>query len=427
MSGTGYFGLGAFTSTTGTTTVASGQGFAVGGSQLVVQQGSGNVGIGTASPGYELDVNGDVNVASGKCFRVGGACIGYVTKLAAIYATSTVGTTTVAFGNGGPRFSNGTLTLPASTTQMTVEVWGGGGGGGKTNANSAAPGGGGSGAYVEKIITSPSSTYYFTVGAGGAGDTSGSGGSAGNPSCFGTNSIACASPVVGAGGGSGGWFSVHGGLGGTVTTGGDINLVGGAGHDGYVANTPLTALAGGNGGNAPRGGSGGLAYYNQQGSDGSAPGGGGAGGGYSGGATNGGDGAPGGLVITVYATSSPTAAGNDYAEMFPVSNPLITAGDIVAVDAGMPVSMKLAAADEGAPLAGIIATNPGQVLGDINATGERPVALSGRVPAKVNLEGGPIQIGDRIAPSSVPGVGKKASALDASVGIALESFSGADG
>ena len=103
VSGVGYFGVGAFTSTTGTTTVASGQGLTVGGSQFVVQQGSGNLGIGTASPGYALDVNGDVNVASGKCFRVNGVCIGYVTKLAAIYATSTVGTTTVAFGNGGPR------------------------------------------------------------------------------------------------------------------------------------------------------------------------------------------------------------------------------------------------------------------------------------------------------------------------------------
>ncbi|MGZ9091614.1 MAG: hypothetical protein ACXW3T_08525 [Rhodoplanes sp.] len=113
--------------------------------------------------------------------------------------------------------------------------------------------------------------------------------------------------------------------------------------------------------------------------------------------------------------------------MFPVSYPGITAGDIVAVNAGVPVSMKLAAAGEGAPLAGIIATNPGQVLGDLSATGQRPVALSGRVPAKVNLEGGPIAIGDRIAPSSVPGVGKKAGPFDDSVGIALEAFSGSDG
>ena len=177
--------------------------------------------------------------------------------------------------------------------------------------------------------------------------------------------------------------------------------------------------------NAPRGGGGGAGHSpNTIGDVGGSPGGGGGGGAINDTSGNGAGGGAGGLVITVYATSSPTAAGNDYAEMFPVSNPMITAGDIVAVDAGVPVSMKLAAAGEGAPLAGIIATNPGQVLGDVNAQGQRPVALSGRVPAKVNLEGGPISIGDRIAPSSVPGVGKKAGPFDDSVGIALDPFSG---
>ena len=164
VSGVGYFGLGAFTSTTGTTTVASGQGFTVGGSQLVVQQGSGKVGVGTASPAYALDVNGDVNVATGKCFRVNGVCIGYTVKLAAIYATSTPGTNvSVVFGNGGPTFSNGTLTLPASTTQMVVEVWGAGGGGGSGGGSYYGGGGGGGGGYSQKLYTNPSGTYYYNM------------------------------------------------------------------------------------------------------------------------------------------------------------------------------------------------------------------------------------------------------------------------
>jgi hypothetical protein len=46
------------TGTTGTTTIASGQGFTVGGSQFVLQQGSGNVGLGTAAPSATLDLRG---------------------------------------------------------------------------------------------------------------------------------------------------------------------------------------------------------------------------------------------------------------------------------------------------------------------------------------------------------------------------------
>jgi len=66
------------------------------------------------------------------------------------------------------------------------------------------------------------------------------------------------------------------------------------------------------------------------------------------------------------------------------------------------------------------------VLGDINAAGERPVALQGRVPTKVNLEGGEIKIGDRIALSSVPGVGKRATVFEDSVGIAISNYSASD-
>ncbi len=46
------------TQTTGTSTIAAGQGFTIAGSQFVVQQGSGNVGIGTASPQQLLQING---------------------------------------------------------------------------------------------------------------------------------------------------------------------------------------------------------------------------------------------------------------------------------------------------------------------------------------------------------------------------------
>jgi hypothetical protein len=52
----------------------------------------------------------------------------------------------------------------------------------------------------------------------------------------------------------------------------------------------------------------------------------------------------------------------------------------------------------------------------------QPVALSGRVPVKVNLDGGPIFAGDAITLSSVPGVGAKATTTSQTVGVALESM-----
>ena len=52
-----------------------------------------------------------------------------------------------------------------------------------------------------------------------------------------------------------------------------------------------------------------------------------------------------------------------------------------------------------------------------------PVALAGRIPLKISLENGPVEIGDRIVPSSTPGVGMKASDGEVlPVAIALESY-----
>ena len=48
--------------TTGTTTVALGQGFTIGGSQFVVQQGSGNIGIGTSTPTSQLFIDGNNSI-----------------------------------------------------------------------------------------------------------------------------------------------------------------------------------------------------------------------------------------------------------------------------------------------------------------------------------------------------------------------------
>lgn len=364
-----------------------------------------------------------VNITGG-CFAINGACIGIITKLSSIYATSSAGTTTVNFtgaANSNPSFAlPGTLTVQGNIAYYIVEGWGGGGGGGATATNNG---------------TNASST------------------------CYEQGAVACGTiALINAGGGSGGTLGNNagsGGAGGAASLGAlKIN-----GQDGIAGSTGAGNTQ--SGGDSPRGGTGayGPSTVSTAGNAGVGPGGGGSGarggsgtaggggGAYSknvasssvltsstfvvgsGGAggvagTNaGGAGATGGIVISIYATSSPSAAGNDYAEMFPVGSPVISAGDIVSVDRGIPIQMKLAIAGD-TTLAGVISTSPGHVLGDQNATGQRPVALSGRVPVKVNLEGGQIKIGDRIAISSSPGIGKKAEIFDDSVGIAIAEYDG---
>lgn len=106
---------------------------------------------------------GDVNIAGG---------IAQAANTVAQYINGGQGGGT-PFGTGGPGGIN------SGAGQIAQANTGGGGGGaGATNVTGAAAGGMGGG-YLEKLITSPSATYAYSVGAGGAGATVGSGGSAG--------------------------------------------------------------------------------------------------------------------------------------------------------------------------------------------------------------------------------------------------------
>jgi hypothetical protein len=74
---------------------------------------------------------------------------------------------------------------------------------------------------------------------------------------------------------------------------------------------------------------------------------------------------------------------------------------------------------------GVVSSDPVQTFGRAildNSSNPQPISLVGRVPVKVNGEGGAINPGDRITLSSVPGVGAKATTSGMTVGIALEPF-----
>ena len=79
---------------------------------------------------------------------------------------------------------------------------------------------------------------------------------------------------------------------------------------------------------------------------------------------------------------------------------------------------------------GIVSTDPGIILGGGLSSHDYilykiiPLGLQGQVPVKVNLENGPIAIGDRITSSSTPGIGMKATEDGQTIGVALEPYDG---
>ncbi len=127
-------------------------------------------------------------------------------------------------------------------------------------------------------------------------------------------------------------------------------------------------------------------------------------------------------------TSVSSASGNsDLAEMY-FSSDALESGEIVSLVGGLSVG-RAQGADSDETIIGVVSTKPGLIMGFDDTSlsaGETayPIALKGRVPIKLSTENGPIMKGDRIALSSIPGVGMKAEDGDTVVGIALEDYSG---
>jgi hypothetical protein len=128
---------------------------------------------------------------------------------------------------------------------------------------------------------------------------------------------------------------------------------------------------------------------------------------------------------TVYATTI-TAA--DLAEHMPTRDDSLRPGDVVAIASnaadGQAVFAKATRANQ-ENVAGVISTSPGVALGAETAS-FRPVALAGRVPVNVTLEGGPISVGDYLVPAPTPGEAMRAKDEFAAgiIGVALSSYDG---
>lgn len=133
----------------------------------------------------------------------------------------------------------------------------------------------------------------------------------------------------------------------------------------------------------------------------------------------------------IYADNAFNANAWDLAEHFETGGNL-EPGDVVEIAPDNPDKTRLSSEAYSSLLLGVISTKPGFVLGvPLNESEQsgttQPVALAGRVPTKVNTENGPIQPGDYLTSSSLPGQAMKATKPGLILGRALESFDGSSG
>ena len=127
--------------------------------------------------------------------------------------------------------------------------------------------------------------------------------------------------------------------------------------------------------------------------------------------------------ITLIEVNNSTA---DLAEIYSTMDKTIGTGDVVVLDTNLKSGVKKSTKGYDESLIGVVSSNPALVMGSVDddeASGV-PVALSGRVPVKVNTDGGEIKVGDPLTSSSTPGVAMKATKAGVIIGTAMSDFNG---
>lgn len=128
---------------------------------------------------------------------------------------------------------------------------------------------------------------------------------------------------------------------------------------------------------------------------------------------------------TGYFNGGTFSSGADVAELFDVKGHIDTyeAGDILVISKSGDRQVEKSQSPYSTLVAGVYATKPGVVLTEENLdsdlSGKVPMGVVGVIPTKVCLEGGPIERGDMLVTSSVPGVAMKADPDKVKVGQVL--------
>ena len=84
----------------------------VGTANLFVDTMTGNVGVGTSTPGYTLDVNGNINISSGNTYKINGNDVQYLASVNAVSVTTGDADTNASVSLGG--------TSSAATLDFTI-------------------------------------------------------------------------------------------------------------------------------------------------------------------------------------------------------------------------------------------------------------------------------------------------------------------
>jgi len=101
-------------------------------------------------------------------------------------------------------------------------------------------------------------------------------------------------------------------------------------------------------------------------------------------------------------------------------------GDVVAIDTADLSKIKKSDVPHSHQLVGVATTSPSLLLDRQGDGASAIVAVAGRVSVKVSAQNGPIQPGDALTSSSIPGVAMKASGGDSIIGKAVMGYSGTD-
>jgi hypothetical protein len=362
---------------------------------------------GTAGTAGSSAVGGNGGVGGDSCFSTAAGCTG--TMYLRGYGGG-AGAGSGAAGNGGGG-GGGAGAVGAAASTLTGGAGGGPAGGAVGISNDGFGGGGGA-------------TAATTAAAGGSASWGGGGGGASTTAGGATSGAGGGSVRGGGAGGGGGSCTITtctlraGGAGGAVPSATSGTGAAGGATTGAAGVAGTASTVAGYGGGGGGGGANAPATTGGAGGAGATPGGAGGGGG-AGETTTGGIGGLGARgEVRVW---SLRGAGADLAEMYPTNDASLSPGDVVAIDPDLKTGVKKSGKAYDDTILGVISTEPGLVIGSTDGLGEKPVlvALSGRIPVKVTLENGPINIGDYLTASSTPGAAMKATKAGAIIGQAL--------